>query len=121
MNLEEKVLFHQIHPVKLITDGGVTIPHLYLIWQHHLVWGIIVLVPSAVVSFFIIRFVDLQKYKESSFGKYIAKYMTRQMQAVRLAGFLIMVFGSWYHIVWLIPLGLIIALLAWMRGIIIPR
>ena len=122
MNLEEKLLYHQIHPVKLITDAGVTIPCLYLIWQHHLVWGIIVrLVPSLVVSLLIIQFADLEKIKQSSFGKYNARYMTRQMRAARFVGFLIMAIGSWYHIVWSIPLGYFVALLAWIRGIIVPR
>jgi len=40
------------------------------------------------------------------------------MEAVRLAGTLPMVFGAWYHLPWLIALGLPIVLFGWVRGLI---
>jgi len=36
MTLQEKVLYHQIHPLKLITDWGTGLAALYLFWQHAL-------------------------------------------------------------------------------------
>ena len=121
MNLEEKVLFHQIHPLKLFTDWSTGIVALYLLWRHNLAFALIIaLVPAPIVSFLLVRFADLEKYKESPFGKYIRKYMTRQAEVVRFAGYALMAVGAWYHVIWLILLGLIIILFGWFRGLIFP-
>ena len=121
MNLEEKVLFHQIHPLKLFTDWSTGIVALYLLWRHNLAFALIIaLVPAPIVSFLLVRFADLEKYKESPFGKYIHKYMTRQAEVVRFAGYALMAVGAWYHVIWLILLGLIIILFGWFRGLIFP-
>jgi len=121
MNLEEKILYHQIHPLKLFTDWSSGIIALYPFWQHYLVLGLIIaLVPAPIVSFLLVRFANLEKYKESSFGKYIRKYMTRQAEAIRFAGYAMIAVGAWYHVIWLIPLGLIIILFGWFRGLIFP-
>ncbi len=122
MNLEEKILYHQIHPVKLFTDWSTGIIALYPFWRHNLALALIIaLVPAPIVSFLLVRFADLEKYKGSSFGKYIRKYMTRQAEAIRFAGYAVMAVGAWYHVIWLIPLGLIIVLLGWLRGLIFPE
>jgi hypothetical protein len=122
MNLEEKYLYHQIHPLKLFTDWSTGIIALYPLWRHNLALALIIaLVPPPVVSFLLIRFANLEKYKASSFGKYIRKYMTRQVEMIRFAGYAVMVVGAWYHIIWLIPLGLMIILYGWLRGLIFPE
>ena len=121
MNLEEKSLYHQIHPLKLFTDWSTGIVALYPFWRHNLALALIIaLVPPPIVSFMLIRFANLEKYKVSSFGKYVRKYMTRQVEAIRLAGYLVMVVGAWYHVIWLILLGLIIILFGWLSGMIFP-
>jgi hypothetical protein len=121
MNLEEKSLYHQIHPLKLFTDWSTGIIALYPFWQHNLALALIIaLVPAPIVSFLLVRFANLEKYKESSFGKYIRKYMTRQVEAIRFTGYAMMAVGAWYHVIWLIPLGLIIILFGWFRGLIFP-
>ena len=57
MTLQEKSLYHQIHPLKLATDIGATFPSLCLLWQHQLVFGLVVtFVPSIIVSALVIRF-----------------------------------------------------------------
>ena len=119
MNLEEKVLYHQIHPLKLFTDWSTGIIALYPFWRHNLAFALIIaLVPAPIISFILVRFADLEKYKESSFGKYIRKYMTRQAEAIRFAGYAVMAIGAWYHSIWLVLLGLIIILFGWLRGLI---
>ena len=61
----EKVLYHQIHPVKLTVDIGLTPVALYFFWIHWLLLALVVsLVPSIVASALIVRFVDLTKYAE---------------------------------------------------------
>jgi len=121
MNLEEKYLYHQIHPLKLFTDWVTGIIALYPLWQHKLgIALVIALIPPPIVSFVLVRFANLEKYKESTFGKYIHSYMTRQIEALRFAGYILMVVGAWTHIVWLIPLGLVIILFGWLKGRIFP-
>ncbi len=121
MTFQEKSLYHQIHPLKLFTDWGTGIIALYPFWQNRLPTALfIAIVPSILVSFFLIRFVNLEKYKQSSFGKYIHQYMTRSVELTRFAGYAVMAIGAWYHVTFLIPLGLLIILLAWLRGVIFP-
>ena len=119
MTLREKLLYHQIHPLKLATDIGVTFPSCYLLWRHHLIAALaITLLPPIIVSVIIINAFDLEPYKHSPFGKYLATSMTREMEALRLVGFVLVAVASWWHQVWLLPCGLLIVLLAWLRGVI---
>ena len=121
MNFKEKTLYHQVHPAKLLTDWITAIPSLYLLWNQVLLLGLaITFVPSIVSSAIIIQFVNLDRYQQSSVGKYLAKYMTSKMQALRFAGLIIMLVGAWYQVIWLIPTGLTLILLAWLRGRILP-
>lgn len=121
MNTEEKYLYHQIHPLKLFTDWSTGIVALYPLWQHSLALALVIaLIPPPIVSFTLMRFADLEKYKESAFGKYVRKYMTRSMEVIRFTGYGLMVVGAWYHILWLIPVGLTIILLGWLKGRIFP-
>jgi hypothetical protein len=122
MTFREKVLYHQIHPAKLLTDWGMTFPALYFFWVHNLIVALIVtFVPPFIASGIIIRWVNLEKYKYSTFGRYINIYMTRWMEALRLSGMLPLILGAWYHIPWLFPIGVVIVLLGWLRGMIMPQ
>ena len=122
MTLQEKQLYHQIHPLKLFTDWSTEIIALYPLWQHQLVLALLIaFVPSIIVSLVLVRFAHLEKYKESRFGKYIGKYMTRPIEMMRFVGYALMAMGAWFHAVWLIPLGLLVIVLAWSRGVIFSR
>ncbi len=122
MTPQEKQLYHQIHPLKLFTDWSTGIIALYPLWQHDLVLALLIaFVPSIIVSLVLVRFVNLEKYKASRFGEYIGKYMTRTIEIMRFVGYAIMAIGAWFHIVWLIPLGLLVIILAWFRGVIFPQ
>lgn len=122
MELSEKVLYHQIHPLKLLTDCTTALVSLYLLWQHSLVPGLVVqFVPAIVVSAMMVAFGDLEKQKQSRFGNYIGKYMTKSTQSLRLAGNVQMIVGAWLQMLWLILTGLVVIVLAWLRGLILPR
>jgi hypothetical protein len=121
VTFREKALYHQIHPAKLATDIGATPISLYLFWQHSLIAALLVtFMPSIIASFIIIQTANLDRYKNSAFGRYLARYMTPATQALRFAGLIVMIVGAWYHVWWLIALGLVIVLLAWLRGVIVP-
>jgi hypothetical protein len=118
---EEKILYHQIHPLKLLTDCTAGFAALPLLWRRRLRAALLVtLVPPILSSILIIRYVDLEPYKRSAFGRYVERYMTREMQGVRLAGYLIMSLGAWYRRPWSVPLGLLVVLFGWSRGILFP-
>lgn len=122
MTREEKVLYHQIHPLKLLTDVTAGFAALPLLRRHRLRAALLVtLVPPILSSILIIRYADLEPYKRSAFGRYLERYMTREMQAVRLAGYLIMALGAWYRRPWPVPLGLLVVLFGWSRGVLFPR
>jgi hypothetical protein len=41
------------------------------------------------------------------------------MQALRLLGYVLMAIGAWWHIIWLMPLGLLVIPFGWRRGVIL--
>jgi hypothetical protein len=87
MTSQEKILYHQIHPLKLFTDISAEFVSLYLFWRHKLIAGLIVMfVPPIIASLLIIELVNLETYKQSAFGRYIRIYMTPSVVIVRLLG-----------------------------------
>lgn len=71
-------------------------------------------IPSILVSIIVIKYENLEKLKQSSFGNYIQRFMTKDMEIVRFIGFAIMILGAWFHLLWLIFFGLIIILAGWI-------
>jgi hypothetical protein len=121
MDFQDKQKYQEIHPVKLATDISAAALSMYLFWQHALISGILVaIVPSVIVTIVIVKWAPLEKYRHSAFGRYVDRYMTSAMRLLRLGGFIVMVIGAWYHVVVLIPLGLGIVLLGWLRGMLFP-
>ena len=95
MRLQEKSLYHQIHPAKLFTDWSTALIALVPFWHHNLLLALLIaFVPSIIASRVIIRFVDLEKYKQSPFGKYVKQYMTRTIEAIRFIGSRVMAVGA---------------------------
>jgi hypothetical protein len=114
----EKKLYHQIHPLKLATDISTGLLTTFLAWQHNLILFVIFfLLPSVIASIAIIKFADLEKLRNSSLGKYIKKNMTSQIEAIRLFGQLVMWLAAYYHNIYLVILGFLIIVLAWLNGI----
>lgn len=123
MNFREKRLYHQIHPLKLATDIGVTPIFLFFLWRHQIAQALLVgFIPPVVVSAAMMIWPpDLERLKNSSFGNYVSKYMTPTIEAVRLLSLVPMGWGAWIHSLQLIALGLLVLLLAWCNGLILPR
>jgi len=123
MTLQEKSLYHQIHPLKLLTDIGMTFLALYLFWHHQLIVGLVAtFVPSIIVSALLLRFTNLEPYKQSDLGQYFRRYMDSPLiTIVRLTGLAVMCIGAWLGVFWPIPLGYAIVILAWTRGLLFPQ
>ena len=121
MTPREKVLYHQIHPFKLLADISAEIASDYLFWRRRPVAGFVAaLVPPVIVSALVMALVDLEHYRRSALGRYVGVYMTPPAVAARVLGTVVTHAGAWYHRPMLIPVGLAIALLAWLRGILWP-
>jgi len=122
MTLREKILFHQVHPVKLGTDVASAFVSLYFLWQHALIIGLLAhLVPPPVGSAIVMACVDLEPYKNSRLGAYLVRYMRPGAQAARLVGDLIMVVAAWFRAPGGIAVGLLIVIAAWSHGLICLR
>jgi hypothetical protein len=121
MTGREKYLYHQIHPAKLLVDISAGFGSLFPLWYHHLGLALaIMLVPPPVASFLVMRFADLEPLRRSAFGRYVARSMTRVVEAVRLGGMVVMAVGAWNRSFLVIGVGLAVILLAWLRGLLLP-
>ena len=90
----------------------------WLLWHHRLVLGLATgFIPSAVVTILLMQFADLDRLKHSALGRYVAVYMTHAMEAARLAGLGIFWVGAWARQLWLLPVGVAVALAGWLRGV----
>jgi hypothetical protein len=118
----ERYLYHQIHPLKLLTDGCAGLIALYPLWRHELTIALVVmLIPPPVGSWLVMRSANLEPYRQSALGRYVARYMTHAMEAVRLAGFVMMAFGAWWRSLFIIALGAGVVLFGWLRGMLMSR
>jgi hypothetical protein len=119
MTLKERALYHQIHPLKLATDILTALVSLYLLWQQMFAVGLLVhFVPPVIASTLLIRYANLDKQAQSPFGRYVARHMTRTVEAVRLFGDLATVLGAWLHDPLLIALGFVVIVAAWCNGLL---
>jgi hypothetical protein len=120
MDLREKVLYHQLHPLKLATDISVTPLFLYYLWEHHVAPALLIgFVPPVAVSLAMLKWTpDLEKLKQSSFGHYIERYMTPFIQMIRFLTLVLMAYGAWDHSGRFIAFGLVILVLAWCHGLL---
>ena len=116
MNDEEKKLYHQIHPAKLATDWISGALALWLFWEDLFALGFAVLLISAVIAtYVVIQYADLEKQRESPFGRYARKHMTKTTEMMRFVGMAVALFGAWYHFIPVLVGGLVLIVLAWLR------
>jgi hypothetical protein len=117
MTLKEKVLYHQIHPLKLAADIACEAVSLFLFWRHRLGYGLLAhFVPPIAASLVLIRFADLSNLSSTRAGLYIRRHMTAMVEAARLAGDVAMAAGAWLHRPSIMAVGLATIILAWCRG-----
>lgn len=119
MTFKEKMLYHQIHPFKLVIDWSTGLYTTFLLWQHNVAGFLIIfLIPSVIITVLLTRFANLEKLKQSAWGRYIEKNMTKSVEAVRFLGQIIMWIAAWYHVPVLVVLGLLVIVGGWMNGIL---
>jgi hypothetical protein len=123
VRLEDKKLYHQIHPLKMFTDFASGFLAVYLLWIDLPLWALIVaFVPSLAISLYVLTQTNLDRYKNSALGRYTQKYLSaKSNDTIRFIGFVAMMFGGWYHSVGLIVAGFLVILGVWFRGFILPE
>src|SRR5262245_35381745 len=98
VTFHERALYHQIHPLKLATDWGTAFGASSLFWQHRLGLGLLLgFIPSIVVPVILMLWVDLERYRNSAFGRYLRRYMSRRIEAARFLGLIPLWGGAWIH------------------------
>jgi hypothetical protein len=118
MTRTEKLLYHQVHPFKLLTDWATSFASSWLLWER--MWwqaAAIAFAPSIIVTTAIVSAVDLEPYRHTPIGRYMASFMTRKIEAVRFAGQFVMWGGAVWHVPWLLPLGFLIVAYGWANGL----
>jgi hypothetical protein len=125
--MDDRILLHQVHPLKLAADISASVISNALLWQHRPVVGIVTRFALPVVgSAIVLSSADVERLRETAAGRYVLANMSPGAIAVRLAGDVVMAVGSWYRRPPLIALGLLIVAAGWSEGLVrhtreIPR
>jgi hypothetical protein len=122
MTLQEKNLYQQIHPARLITDWVSGIAAWYLFWQNDIWFGVALSFgPSLIVSLLVIRFADLDKVKNSPFGEYFKRTYNKKVDLIRFAGFVIAAGASWWQNIPGIAVGIAVITATWTYGLVVKK
>jgi 4-hydroxybenzoate polyprenyltransferase len=114
LSRREKLLYHQIHPLKLGADISSSVASTWLLWRHELLLGMLVgWVPAIVVTALMVSRMELTRQRDSRLGRYVAHHMTRVAEGVRFGGQFAMWFGAWWHAPWLIAAGVGVIIVGW--------
>ena len=116
--MDDRVLLHQVHPVKLAADISASLISNALLWRHRPVAGIVTRYALPVIgSAIVLSFADVERLRGTAAGRYVLANMSPGAMAVRLGGDVVMAVGSWYRRPPLIALGLLIVAAGWsLRG-----
>jgi hypothetical protein len=118
MSLRERILYHQIHPLKLAVDLTSGLLSTWLIWDHKFWIAMAVAwLPPVIVSAVMLRTMDFSPQRDSAFGRYVAFHMSRAAEAIRMSGQIAMWIGAWYHAAWAIAIGFLVVILGWIYSI----
>jgi hypothetical protein len=122
MTLQQRMLYQQIHPAKLLTDFGTSFASAWLLWKgQYIAAAIVGLLPSIAITLWLARFADLERLRASWFGNYLTDHMPTNIVASRIGGQLLVWGAAISHVPWLIPLGYFVIILAWLNGLWDPR
>ncbi|MBV9950095.1 MAG: N-6 DNA methylase [Myxococcales bacterium] len=76
LSRRERVLYRQIHPLKLAVDVTGGFVSTWLVWRHALVAALLVgFPPSVIASAWMLGSMDFTRQRDSTFGRYVAYHM----------------------------------------------
>ena len=117
--LNERVVLHQVHPVKLGFDVTASVVSNVLLWRHCPRAGLAMRLGLPVIgSAAVLRWADIDLLREHPMGRYVLENMTPAAQAVRLGGDALMACGSWRRNAPMIVSGAVVIAVGWSRGLL---
>lgn len=117
--MDDRVLLHQVHPLKLAADISASVISNTLLWQHRLLAGIVTRYALPVAgSAIVLSFADVERLRETAAGRYVLAHMPPSAVAVRLAGDVVMAVASWKRRPLVIAFGLLLVAAGWSQGLI---
>ena len=118
MDRHDRLLYHQIHPLKLVTDVTTAAVAAVAFWHHAPFLAFAIgFGPSVLVTVALVTWAKLDRYAASAFGRYIRRFMTRRVEAARLAGLIPLWGGAWAHRPVVMGFGGIWILCCWLWGL----
>jgi len=116
----ERYLYHQVHPLKLLVDFATSFASTWLLWEARWALAAVVALPPSVVASALVWRTDLTRFERAPIGRYVARHMTRGVEALRFAGQFVMWIGAAAHVLWVIPLGFLVIVFGWLSGFWTP-
>jgi hypothetical protein len=115
----ERVLVHQVHPVKVGADATTAVVSYVLLWRGRpraaaLVQVVLPVAGSAVV----LARADLDALAGTRRGRYVLAHMPTAAQAIRLAANFVMVARARRHSWALLAAGRLVVLAGWSHGML---
>jgi hypothetical protein len=117
--MDDRVLLHQVHPLKLAADVSASVISNTLLWRHRPLAGIVTRLALPIAgSAIVLTAADVERLRGTAVGRYVLANMSTAAVAVRLAGDMVMALGSWYRRPRWIALGLLIVAAGWSQGLV---
>jgi len=118
--MDNRVLLHQVHTLKLAADISGSVLSDVFLWQRRLLPGIVVRLALPIAgSGVVLSLADVERLRATRRGQYVLENMTPGATAVRLAGDIVMAVGAWQRKPVLISLGLLVVMAGWSKGLLI--
>jgi hypothetical protein len=118
MQLDEKVLVHQVHPAKVAADVTASVVSNVLLWRGRPKAGLAVRVVLPMAgSGIVLAVADLEALAQAKRGQYVLAHMPASAQAVRLAGDALMGLGAHRRSVALLALGAVVIVTGWSHAV----
>jgi hypothetical protein len=117
--VNERVLLHQVHPLKLAADISASLISNTLLWRHRLLAGLVTRYTLPIAgSAIVLTFADVERLRATARGRYVLAHMPPSAVAVSLAGDVVMAVASWKRRPLWIALGLLIVAAGWSQGLV---
>lgn len=122
MELNERILYHKIHPLKIAIDATSAAAAMVMLWEKHWIIAFFMLfMPAQIASQLLVMSGNLEPLKKSQLGAYVAQYLTRSVEMAQAAGVGVMGLGAWFQMPWVMAAGLLIVAGAWLSGVFFPN
>ena len=113
-----RLTVHQVHPAKLATDISAAVVSSVLLWRGRTTSGLLVRYLAPVAgSAAALAFGDMAKLADTRRGRYVQRHMPPSMQALRLAGDVVMTVAAARRKPGLLALGGLIVIAGWSHGL----